>query len=332
VILREYDPSTTSSDDVAAAVQIMNEILAVDLPEDPQWRNEMAREYLTITMPGERRVNWQATEEDGTPLGRASLLVTEDIGILELMVRPAARRHGLGSTLLTAIAERAAAEGVDTLGVEVAGNTPSVEFFETHGFRQACTELRSVLKLSLVDWAEVERMARGISAGYRIEVYPGGPPPEMYEEYTAAKEAVRHLEFPELDLRPSSYGPERLAESIRTLQARGLKPYVVVAIHERSETVAALTEVVVPVHRASRADQYDTIVVPKHRGYGADRTIKARMLLELRATEPQLIDVQTWNAADNEQIIKLNTLLGFRADREWREYAAPVADLIGRRG
>lgn len=331
VILRQCDPSAPSTTDVAAAVQIMNEILSTDLPEDPAWSMDMAKEYLTVTMPGECRFTWHAMDSAGlTPLGRATLLVTEEIGVVELMVRPCARRKGVGSALLTAVVDRAVREGVDTIGVEVAGETPSVAFFESHGFRRSCTELRGILNLSAVDWQKIETMATGIGAGYRIEVYPGGPPPAMFETYTTAKDAIRKLGYSDLDLHPSSYGPERLAASLRTLQDRGMKPYVVVAIHERSESVAALTEVVVPAHRPTRADQYDTVVVPAHRGYGADRAIKARMLLELRSAEPALRDVQTWNAPENTQILDINRELGFHIDREWREYAAHVADLTHR--
>jgi hypothetical protein len=68
--------------------------------------------------------------------------------------------------------------------------------------------------------------------------------------------------------------------------------------------------------------------VPEHRGYGVDRAIKARMLLELRGAEPALTEVQTWNAAVNEPMVKVNTELGYEPDRDWREYEADVADLV----
>ena len=68
-----------------------------------------------------------------------------------------------------------------------------------------------------------------------------------------------------------------------------MKPYIVLGVHESSGEVAGLTEVVVAARaHPTRADQYDTIVVPEHRGYGIDRAIKARMLLELRSAEPKL--------------------------------------------
>jgi len=86
----------------------------------------------------------------------------------------------------------------------------------------------------------------------------------------------------------------------------------------------------VPAQHPTRADQYDTIVVPAHRGYGVARAIKARMLFELRAAEPGLVDVQTWNAQVNEPLLKVNAELGFQPDREWREYEADVAELVHR--
>ena len=100
------------------------------------------------------------------------------------------------------------------------------------------------------------------------------------------------------------------------------------AVHETSGAVAGFTEVVVPAQRPTRADQYDTVVVPKHRGYGLGRALKARMLFELRAAEPQLLDVQTWNAAEANAIARVNAELGFRPEREWREYDVDVADLV----
>ena len=109
-----------------------------------------------------------------------------------------------------------------------------------------------------------------------------------------------------------------------------MKPYIVLAIHEKTGDVAGLTEVVVPAQHPTRADQYDTIVVQEHRGYGIDRALKARMLFELRSAEPNLAEVQTWNAKSNESMLKVNAELGFQPDREWCEYGADVGELVHR--
>ena len=314
----------------------INAVLATDVPEDPPWQDVMVREYLGATMPGERRISWIAEEDagiaGGSPLlAHISVLLLGDIGVLELFVHPEARRRGLGRKLVALAARRVWHEGFSSIGVEVIGGTSATAFFESLGFEREYVESRSVLTLSTVDWLALGEMASGIAGGYRIEFHPGGPPEELLEAYAKAKlEQEQDTGEPDLDLRPSSSDPQRLRDSLTCLHARGLKPYIVVAIHERTGAVAGLTEVVVPAQRPSRADQYDTIVVGDHRGYGVDRAIKARMLFELRAAEPGLREVQTWNAQHNESMLKVNAELGFQPDRDWYEYGADVAQLVTR--
>src|SRR6266540_34944 len=274
----------------------------------------MFREYLAGTLPGERRVAWVAENGDGVTLGFAGVLLMAGIGVLELFVHPKYRRGGVATALLAAVARRAHADGSASLGVEVVGGTPDEGFYQANGFRCAFEEIRNVLDLSTVDWLRLGDMARGVGSGYRIEYHPGGPPEEMYEAYATAKAYVRELPTSDLELRPSSYDAQRLRASLATLHARGLKPYIVLAVHEASGAVAGLTEVVVRAHR----------------GYGLGRALKARMLFELRAAEPQLRDVQTWNAAENEYMLRVNNELGFQPDRHWYEYEADVADLVRR--
>ena len=247
------------------------------------------------------------------------------MAVLEVLVHPDARRLGVGQELLRAAVARAHAEGFATLGVEAIGGTPAVKFYEAMGFECAYMETRSVLELSTVDWLRLGEMASGVSAGYRIEFFPGGPPEELYESYASAKYLAQStVESSELDLRPSSHNADRLRASLRTLHMRGMKPYIVLGVHESSGEVAGLTEVVVAAQHPDRADQFDTVVVPEHRGYGIGRAIKARMLFELRSAVPKLKSVQTWNSFDAEGMLKVNAELGFHADREWREYQADV--------
>ncbi|MGC4787155.1 GNAT family N-acetyltransferase [Micromonospora sp. DT178] len=333
-MVREWDPRTASSAEIASLLATLNAVLAADLPQDPPWRESSMREYLAEVMPGERRISWVAQAEpaaDGSPgaiLGHVHVLLLGDIGVLEVLVHPSERRTGLGRDLVLTAARRVYQEGFQSIGVEVVGDTPAVAFYESLGFSKEYVETRSVLDLSGVDWAELSEMATGISAGYHLEFHPGGPPDELIEAYARAKAEVRDVEDGEL--RPSSYDPQRLRDSLDCLHRRGMKPYIVLALHEQTGEVAGLTEVVVPVQHPTRADQYDTIVVQDHRGYGIDRAIKARMLMELRSAEAELTEVQTWNAQANEAMLKVNAELGYRPDREWCEYSIDVAELVHR--
>jgi GNAT superfamily N-acetyltransferase len=330
-MVREWDLRSASTAEIGSMLNTLNAVLTTDLPDDPLWQDSHLREYLAETMPGERRISWVAEEEPGGRiLGHTNVLLLGDIGVVELLVHPSARRSGLGHEMLAIAAKRVYHEGFSSVGAEVVGGTPAVDFYESVGFAREYVEMRSVLRLANVDWLSLGEMARGIGAGYRVEFFPGGPPDDLIEPYAKAKAEVRELDDGDLDLRPSSYDPQRLRDSLDCLHRRGMKPYIVLAIHEKTGAVAGLTEVVVPAQHPTRADQYDTIVVQDHRGYGIDRAIKARMLFELRSAEPKLAEVQTWNAQANESMLKVNAELGFQPDREWYEYGADVAELVRR--
>jgi GNAT superfamily N-acetyltransferase len=342
-MVREWDPRTAPSVEIESMVHALNAVLAADLPDDPRWRTDSFREYLSVTMPGERRITWIAEAEPGSAanggprgkgvLGSANILLFDTMAVLEVLVHPDARRSGVGTELLRAAVARAHGEGFATLGVEAIGGTPSATFYEAMGFECAYMETRSVLELSTVDWLRLGEMASGIGAGYRIEYFPGGPPEELYESYASAKYLAQStVDLGDLDLRPSSHNADRLRASLRTLHMRGMKPYIVLGVHQASGEVAGLTEVVVAAQHPDRADQFDTVVVPEHRGYGLGRAIKARMLFELRSAVPKLKSVQTWNSFDAEGMLKVNAELGFQADREWREYQADVTDVALRLG
>ncbi|MFG3576863.1 GNAT family N-acetyltransferase [Micromonospora chersina] len=333
-MVREWDPRTASSAEIASLLDTLNAVLAADLPQDPPWRANSLREYLSEVMPGERRISWIAEGDpaaDGTPgpmLGHVNVLLLGGIGVLEVLVHPELRRTGLGRELVRVAARRVWDEGFQSIGVEVVGDTPAVAFYEALGFTKEYVETRSVLDLGAMEWPALAEMATEVGAGYHVEFCPGGPPDDLIEAYARAKAEVRDVDDGEL--RPSSYDPQRLRESLDTLHRRGMKPYIVLALHEQTGEVAGLTEVVVPAQHPTRADQYDTIVVRDHRGYGIDRAIKARMLLELRSAEPELAEVQTWNAQANEAMLKVNAELGYRPDRDWCEYSVDVAELVHR--
>ena len=333
-MVREWDPRTASPAEIESLADMLNAILAVDLPEDPLWQTDRLREYFTETMPGQRRICWVA--EDGPAdrppqiRGLVHILLLGDSGVVEVLVHPGVRRRGFGSLLLSTAAHRAYQEGFSSIGVEVPGDTSAVAFYESLGFVKEYVEIRSILQLCSVDWDALGEMARGIGAGYRSEFYPDTPPDDLLETYARAKAEIRDTADSDLDPRPSSVDPQRLRESLTCLRRRGLRPYIVTAIHEKTGEVAGLTEVVVPAQHPARADQYDTIVVQDHRGYGIDRAIKARMLFELRLAEPKLSEVQTWNAQVNESMLKVNADLGFQPDRDWCEYGIDVAELVHR--
>src|ERR1041385_8682797 len=89
VMVREWDPQTAPSAEIDTMVKSLNAMLAHDLPDDPPWRADAFREYLSVTMPGERRIMWIAESATGGDfLGHANILLFDD------MARSEERRVG----------------------------------------------------------------------------------------------------------------------------------------------------------------------------------------------------------------------------------------------
>ncbi|MGY0234903.1 N-acetyltransferase family protein [Longispora urticae] len=325
--VREWNPATAPGSDLEAWRLLYNEMLAADMPGEPHWRADNLRAYMAVTMPDENRADWFA-EHDGAVVGVADLLLLDDLGVVEVYVSPDHRRKGVARTLLAHAVRRAHESGRTVLGAEVAAGTPATAFYKAYGFQLTCVEQRNLLDLATVDWDRLREHAARTGSGYRIEYFPGGPPTDLLTAYATAKQVVQG----DWELHPSSYSPDRLAHSLATLHARGLTPHVVCAVHNRTGAVAGLTEVVASALHPERADQYDTVVVPAHRGYGLGLAMKARMLLELRDAVPDLRDVQTWQSVENEPMARVNAELGFLPDREWHEYEASVPALAAQLG
>jgi GNAT superfamily N-acetyltransferase len=332
VRLRQWDPACAPDREIDDWRTAFNEVLAADLPAEPRWVPDRIREYLAAVLPDERRASF-VVEEDGRLLGYAGLVLLGDDGagtaVLELFTRPPNRGRGVGDALLSAAGQHAAAAGQRLLTAEVIGGTPAVGFYEERGFKRAMVERRQLLDLSTVDWELVGRLARRVAAGYRIEPFTDRTPEPLAGDRATRAQGFRATAAADAAFR-SGFAPELVADSMRTLRARGQRPYVTAAVHQASGQIVGLTELAVPAQRPTRGDQYDTLVVPAHRGYGLGLAMKACMLLDLHRAEPQLTSVQTWQATENEPMARVNVELGFRPDREWYEYEISVAALAAR--
>ena len=117
----------------------------------------------------------------------------------------------------------------------------------------------------------------------------------------------------------------RVREMAEAVAGRGDDLYTVAALS--GGAIAGFTEVVVPCGCTGRAAQYDTAVVPEHRGRRLGIWVKAAMLDWLAEARPGVREIETENAGDNAHMLAVNEELGFRAERESMEYQAAVTAL-----
>ena len=80
--LREWEPGAAPETELAGWLRAYNLALALDMPGDPLWRPERLRDYLTVTMPGERRLTWIAENDSDEIVGYGRLLLMYDMGVI----------------------------------------------------------------------------------------------------------------------------------------------------------------------------------------------------------------------------------------------------------
>ena len=100
-----------------------------------------------------------------------------------------------------------------------------------------------------------------------------------------------------------------------------------VAVHEASGEVAGLTEIALRDGRR-RCSQLDTVVVAGFRGHGLGLAVKGAMLRWLTAERPEVQEVYTQTAVDNEPMIRINLALGYDTTAVVCELEAEVAELV----
>jgi GNAT superfamily N-acetyltransferase len=326
--------------DTPTAVQIrawhsvVTAVQACDNPEEPPQSLEETTGRLTTPPPNSRLLLWIAAV-GGVTVGVAYLRLPagRDGGRpaeIDVLVHPAHRRRGIGARLLARAAEAVRAHGRPAVVAQAIAGTPAVPFLEAQGFRCVLVLTGLLLQVGDVDpdWL-ADTLAAG-PPGYELVRWKGAVPDGLAGEFAQAKLAMDDVPTGGTATERMRWDADRLREMADMVAKRGDDLYTVAAV--RGAVVAGFTEVVVPGNSSERAAQYDTAVVPGHRGRRIGIWVKAAMLEWLRAERPDVREIETDNADDNVHMLAVNEELGFRRQREYRDYQAEAADLPGPAG
>ncbi|WP_223690239.1 GNAT family N-acetyltransferase [Leifsonia poae] len=256
-------------------------------------------------------------------------------------VVPALRRRGIGSALLAkgedlvadggrtvisaytehpAAALRAAAAhdrgrvhapiGRDGLPA----GSPEVAFALRHGYRLGQVERSSELALPLAAERRGRLVAdaRAQSADYRTITWWRTVPDDLIADFAALK-ARMTVDVPQsgIELDTETWTTARVREHENELIARGEPLLVTAAQHLPSGTLVGYTEIAVP-EDGDKAEQYDTLVAPAHRGHRLGTLLKLENLDRLAEVAPHIRRLLTWNAAENTPMLAVNDAFGFR--------------------
>jgi GNAT superfamily N-acetyltransferase len=299
-------------------VAVRNAVRAADSP----W----LRPLTLAEEQGELRHGWDGEPDlpflgtvDGVPVAAGSLSASDydnhHLAWLHVRVLPDQRRRGLGSELLAHLEHEARQRGRTVVGLDGWEGLATTGFAGRHGYVQKSVGVQRRQLLADVDWAEVERLhasALEAASAYELLRRVGPTPEDELEAVALMTAAINDAPIDNLDIEDEVISPERVRAYETAAAERGLVMHRVLARHRETGELAGHTVVTLERDRPDHGDQNDTSVVAGHRGHRLGLLLKTDMNLWLREAQPRLVEIDTWNAESNDQMIAVNDAIGYR--------------------
>ena len=213
--------------------------------------------------------------------------------------------------------------------------TPEADAFWTGlGAELRFTEQESDLDLAAVDSALMSRWIDTAPNDIDLVHWAGRCPDEHIDALVATANAMNDAPTDDLDIEDMTVDAAILRADFDARDACGIDYLGILAICADGSAAGA-TEVFVNRFRPAFAWQWNTVVLPAHRGRGLGRWMKAAMWQRLRAEAPELTMLRTGNAESNAAMLAINTEMGFQPSHLmgcWQADRATLESGINRSG
>jgi GNAT superfamily N-acetyltransferase len=319
------DPA--DADTIEAVVDLWAAAHRVDYPRDPAFARADARGRITCPNPSEParfRLAYVGREllavaEIGTPL-----LDNTSTAIVDLIVRPYARRQGVGTALWQQVAEHCLASDRKLVMTDTLVPGAGASFARRLNAEAALHDVRRRLVVDADARERATRLAAAAApaaAGYVVHSFLG-PVPAAWLAGLAALMGRMSTDAPLQDLQwePEVFDGARVRERETIDAACGRQVFTTLAVHAQTGAVVGYTRIAVAAEDPTAGWQHDTLVDPDHRGHRLGVLMKAANLAHVMARVPMLGEIITWNADDNRQMIAVNEAMGFAVFDHWVEW------------
>jgi GNAT superfamily N-acetyltransferase len=274
-------------------------------------------------------------DERGRAVGYGTVEMTlvdnTQLAEVDVAVLPEHRRHGYGAAILGHVCDVVRQAGRTSVlcavrwGMDEDGG-PGRRLLERVGLTMREVEIQRVLDLP-VDTGRLERIQRDVAARHREYELVGwhGPCPDEWIDQYAVLLGLIIAEAPsgDLEIEVETYDADRVRDDEQELAAQHRVAFTSVAIAPDG-TLAGHTQLIVPAGDPVNAFQWDTLVLPGHRGHRLGLALKAaNHLAAADALAPRSL-VHTWNSASNGPMIAVNAALGYRPVQQVGVFQGPV--------
>ena len=274
---------------------------------------------------------WLATSDAGVPVGCYLLELPEQENKANAFGYPVvglgARRRGAGTALLAHLAGQAERAGRSLLISGCRTGSPGDAFARAVGAQPDLQDARRVLDLGpelAGRLRELRAEAEPLAAGYTLHRWTGRTPEEMVDGVCAVSSAMEDAPH-ESGVEPLRWDAERVRKADESAELQGVRWYSIAAIHSATGEMAALTEAGVDPDVDEWGFQEITAVTRPHRGHRLGLLVKVAMLEWLATAEPQLRQMVTYNAVQNDHMIGVNERLGNRVSDSFQNLEMDVA-------
>jgi GNAT superfamily N-acetyltransferase len=282
----------------------------------PDWPYPGSQESMRVFYDGTVAVAWcglYLQENDNL-----------DVAQLEIEVHPDHRGRGIGRHVLRRLTPELRSAGRTRFLFECALGGAGERFLRAAGARCVIADTERRLVVRNVDAGHHDAMldeARHASTDYDLVTWVGKTPEHLLED--AAVLHARMSTDPPLDdlsWEPETYDAARVVARDRMMAAHGMRVYAAAVRHRETGTAVGITTLVVFSDVPGFGDQWETIVLPEHRGHRLGALLKVANLRQAMQHEPDLEAVHTWNADSNAPMLAVNVAMGFTPLREWGEW------------
>ncbi len=304
-----------------------------DDPDEPGWLLPELRAQATLA-PDQICDLVVARRADGVVVGVAFVsMPTADnrhlLLIEHLAVVPEARRQGVGTALIDAVLTTARRHGRSTALVEVLApgsvdhEVPGDAAARRWGFVVASLDQRRTLELPLAEGvAAGARTAIGSHAdSYEIVTWVGATPDRLLSDRALIQQRMStDTPLGDIDWQAETWDGDRVRRVEAWVATMGRQSWTAGAIDRGTGRLVAATWILAHPDHPQQAWQWDTLVLPEHRGHRLGLAVKLANVERLSIDRPTTRRISTGNAADNAPMIAVNDALGFDVTGHWREY------------